>query len=419
MNTVKNYDKLLRSNYLMLSVASVSVLILTFVISNVNLTFGVKLLIFSAVTIVYLLFITINYRRQNTGQFSAGDESNFFNAETEEKLLILEEAGEFFGASLKSGDMFRLLSGRIGELVPFANCSLFLTDETKSNLKIAYSTGKNAKNLKNSEINMAEGLAGKTYVSGKSQTDERLLRDHAVFPPEALENLHGTITVPIFQNSEIFAVLQLFGDAEKSFDKNSVLLLEAVASRIVPLLSGSLAFEKSLSNALTDALTNLPNERAFYLVLENQIAEAQRLSEKRQLTVLVMDIRNFKDVNDQYGHSTGDQILAFAAATIKNQLRQMDFLARSSSDEFFAVLPTASQDITEDIIKRIERAFILNPYKIAHEENIHLQIGFGAATFLQDGETAEELLRLALVKKKQSKSDGNNQVLFFPKEFIN
>ena len=198
------------------------------------------------------------------------------------------------------------------------------------------------------------------------------------------------------------------------------MILEAVASRIVPLLSGSLAFEKSLSNALTDALTNLPNERAFYLVLENKIAEAQRLSEKRQLTVLVMDIRNFRDINEQYGHSTGDKILTFGAETIKNQLRQMDFLARSSNDEFFAVLPTASEEITEEIIKRIERAFVLNPYKIAHEENVHLQISFGAATFLQDGETAQELLHLALVKKKQSKSDDkNNQVLFFPKEFIN
>lgn len=419
MKTADNQDKLLRYNYLTLAATSFAVLVLTFVTSNINLTFAVKLAVFSGFTFVYLLFIFVNYSRQKNKKL-VEDESKIFNSETEEKLLILEEAGEFFGASLKTGDMFRLISGRIGELIPFANCSLFFIDETKSNLKITYSTGENAKVLKNSEINIAEGLAGKTFIGGKPQKDEKLLRDSAVFPAKALENLKEAIAVPLFRNSEIFAVLQLFGDAEKSFDENSVVLLEAVASRIVPLLSGSLAFEKSLSNALTDALTNLPNERAFYLVLENQIAEAQRLSEKRQLTVLVMDIRNFKDINEQYGHSTGDQILAFAAENIKKQLRQMDFLARSSNDDFFAVLPTASEEITEQIIKRIERAFVVNPYKVAIEDNVHLQIGFGAATFLQDGETAEELLRMALVKKKQSKLDSSdNQVLFFPKEFIN
>lgn len=420
MNFNNNHDKPLRLNYLKLTVASVSVLILTFVISNIDLTFGVKLLFFSALTFIYLLFVFLNYRLQTTENIAAEDESKIFNSETEEKLLILEEAGEFFGASLKTGDMFRLVSGRIGELIPFANCSLLLVDETKKNLKIAYSNGGNAKLLKNLQIKTADGLAGKTFISGKPQADKKLVRDVPAFPSEAIENFKETIAVPLFRNSEIFAVLQLFGNAEIKFDEKSLLILEAVASRIVPLLSGSLAFEKSLSNALTDALTNLPNERAFYLVLENQIAEAQRLSEKRRLTVLAMDIRNFRDINEQYGHATGDKILTFAAETIKNQLRQMDFLARSTNDEFFAVLPTASEEITEEIIKRIERSFVLNPYKIAHEENVHLQIGFGAATFLQDGETANELLRMALVKKKQSKSDSsNNQVLFFPKEFIN
>lgn len=410
--------KLLKYNYLTLVTISLAVLVLTFVISNIELIFTTKLYIFTGIIFVYLVLLFFGYSHQAKKQIIE-DKSKLFNFETEEKLLILEEAGEFFGASLKSGDMFRLVSGRISELIPFANCSLFMVDETRSNLKIVYSMGDNAKTLKNNEINMVNGLAGKTFVSRKPQRDEKLLRDRAAFPAAALTGFKDTITVPLFRNDEIFAVLQLFGDNEKRFNEKSLLLLEAVATRIIPLLSGSFAFEKSLSNALTDSLTNLPNERAFYLVLENQIAEAQRLAEKRQLTVLVMDIRNFKAVNEQYGHTTGDKILAFVAENIKKQLRQMDFLARSTNDEFFAVLPTASEEITQTIIKRIERTFVLSPYQVAHEEIIHLQIGFGAASFLQEGETAEELLRLALIKKKQSKSDDNNQVLFFPKEFVN
>lgn len=413
-------DNSFRVRYLTLAVASVFVLILTFLISNINLSFDLKLSIFISAILIYLVFIFFTYRFENKEISTNPSDENIFNVEIEEKLLILEEAGEFFGASLKSGDMFRLISGRIGELIPFSNCSLFLINQEKTTLSVAFSSGENSKYLKNVVIKTSEGLAGKTYVSGNSQIDNKSLCDLTIFPTEFTSDIQGSIASPLSRNGEVFAVIQLFGNSTVKFDKNTLVLLEAICSRIVPLLSSSMAFEKSLSNALTDNLTNLPNERAFYLVLENQIAEAQRLSEKRQLTVLVMDIRNFKEVNERYGHSTGDKILTFASEHIKTQLRQMDFLARSSNDDFFAVLPTASEKITFEIIKRIERTFVLNPYKITFEENIHLQIGFGAATFLQDGETAQELLNTALVKKKQSKSNNkDNQVLFFPKEFIN
>ncbi|MCV5943055.1 GGDEF domain-containing protein, partial [Escherichia coli] len=79
------------------------------------------------------------------------------------------------------------------------------------------------------------------------------------------------------------------------------------------LFLGSLAYEKSLSSALTDPLTKLPNERAFFLVLENQLAESQRFRDERPLTVLAVDIRDFEEINRDYGHSTGDRVLSFAA----------------------------------------------------------------------------------------------------------
>lgn len=187
MNIGNNHGKSLKLKYLTLVTASVSVLILTFIISNIDLTFGVKLSIFAAATFVYLLFIFVSYRHQNT-ENAAEDKSKIFNSETEEKLLILEEAGEFFGISRKSGDIYRLVSGRIGELIPFANCSLFLIDELRSKLKIVYSTGENAKLLKNSELRISEGLAGKAFTGDEPQVDEKLLRDGASFPAQALEN---------------------------------------------------------------------------------------------------------------------------------------------------------------------------------------------------------------------------------------
>ena len=97
----------------------------------------------------------------------------------------------------------------------------------------------------------------------------------------------------------------------------------------------------------------------------------------------------------------------------------MDFLSRSLNDEFLAVLPTAGEEITQAIILRIETAFIANPFIISEKEKVDLQLNFGAATFSVDGDTAQKLLQVALLKKQQSKKPKENQVIFFPKEFVN
>ncbi len=182
---------------------------------------------------------------------------------------------------------------------------------------------------------------------------------------------------------------------------------------------GSFSFEQNISNSMTDALTNLPNERAFYLVLENQIAEAQRFQEERPLTILTLDIQDFADFNRMYGYSTGDSLLAFASRIIGDQLRQMDFLSRSMSDEFWVVLPTASDEITKKIVKRIEAAFTKSAFEISNTEKYYATMNFGSATFLRDGETTNHLLQKALLRKKQSKSGNESSVIMFPREYVN
>ena len=131
------------------------------------------------------------------------------------------------------------------------------------------------------------------------------------------------------------------------------------------------------------------------------------------------NVRNFAEINQKFGHTTGDNLLTFAAQTIKKQLRQMDVLTRSMGDEFLAILPTANEKISADVIERIKRAFISNAFQLSERENINLEINFGAATFWRDGETANELLKTALLRKGQDKSAEKGKVIWFPKEFVN
>ena len=338
---------------------------------------------------------------------------------TENRLLALEEAGTFFGASLKFPDMFRLISSRINELVPFSSCAFFLADEDNKILKIVCAVGDGSRNLLNFEMSSEKGLAGKTFLARQIQHEEKLVSDKNVLPEESLKDIETALAVPLSSGGEVFGVLTLYGSGEATFNEHSIELVEAIETRIAPLFLSSMSFERNLNNALTDALTSLPNERAFYLVLENQIAESQRNRDERPLTILTVDIKNFTGLNQDFGHATGDQILAFAANLIKAQLRQMDFLARSQNDEFLAVLPTTSNKIADEIVERIKKAFIFNDYKISAKQRVTLQLNFGAATFGKNGETAAQLLQYASLHKQQSKSGQKSKVLLFPKEYAN
>jgi diguanylate cyclase (GGDEF)-like protein len=407
--------------YLFLGI-SLAALIATFLVANSAINFPIKASVFVLIIFAYVFLFWFYYPKQSAEQMDYPEENIeiedseiHFTEDIDNKLLALEEVSQFFGASLKPNDMFRLITSRINEMIPFASCALFLADENQTNLKIVFSGGENSEILTNSEFPSSKGLAGKAFISGRCQIDKQNLSNKEVFSPDALSGLKSAIAAPLYRGSDVFGVLELFGNEEKTFGESSLKLLEAIGERFAPLVSSSLAFEKNLSNALTDSLTNLPNERAFYLVLENQIAESQRYRDERPLTVLTIDIKNFTEINQKFGHSTGDNILFFASEIIKNQLRKMDFLARSMSDEFLTVLPTATEEKAQEIMERLNKILETSPYNVSPENKIIVQLNYGSATFWKDGETPNELLKVAHLRKQQNKSSDNPNLLRFPK----
>jgi diguanylate cyclase (GGDEF)-like protein len=390
----------------------------TFWISNTAFPFESKTALFAVIVVAFLgLSAAVNRLfRPASPDTGAGQ---VITDNVEGKLFALEEASEFFGASLKSADMFRLVASRVNEIVPFSAVVLYLADADAKTIELKYAFGENPDRFANAEVEINRSLASKAFLSRMAQLDVDNQCDRRVFPEELMRKFSSSVAVPLLRGSDLFGILVIYSKAGKRYDGSSVTLAEAVAVRIAPLLASSFAFESSVSNALTDTLTSLPNERAFFLVLENQIAESQRFRDERPLTVLAVDIRNFDELNAQHGHVTGDGILEFASILIKKQLRQMDVLTRSAGDEFLAVLPTAAESVAEEVRSRISRAFVVTPFEKLSGEKLFLELNFGSATFWRDGETAPELLRAARLRKDQDKRKERGRVLWFPKDYVN
>ncbi len=156
-----------------------------------------------------------------------------------------------------------------------------------------------------------------------------------------------------------------FSKSRTSYTTEHVRLLESVCQHASSALNNALTFEKTKESALVDPLTELPNARAFYMLLGQRIAECQRMNHE-SLAVISMDIDDFKGINDEYGHAIGDRVLASISGVIRKELRQMDILARYAGDEFVAIMPMASQQMASSVGERIGpplsgRSFPLEP----------------------------------------------------------
>ncbi len=336
-----------------------------------------------------------------------------------DNLKAIGEASEFFGSSLKPADLFRLVSNRVAQVFPFANSALFVAAGSDETILIAQAAGPNTNELLQVEMPLDRGLAGMAWVSGEIELDIDLKLEQAAMPAEALVGSLSAAAIPLSHEDKVFGVLVLYTDRRIEADASLHDVLKAIGDRVGPLFLTSISSEQSMSNALTDTLTRLPNERAFYMILENQLAESHRFRSERPLTILAIDIKNFDEANQSFGFTVGDRLLGFTAENVASQLRKMDFLSRSANDEFLVILPTASQKVADEIMQRIRQRFVDENFSVSETEDIKVWLNFGWATFWQDGETAEQLLQNARVRKQQAKAEEPAKVLLFPKEYVN
>lgn len=159
--------------------------------------------------------------------------------------------------------------------------------------------------------------------------------------------------------------------------------------------------------AITDALTRTRNRRGITIAALEAMAHAERYS--HPLSVAMVDIDHFKEVNDTYGHKAGDRVLEGVAAILVEYLRMPDKVGRYGGEEFLLVFPETGLDQTNKIAERI-RAAVSNAEFDAGERKIKLTISIGATLF-ERGEDLEQLLSRADQALYRAKQSGRNLVV--------
>jgi diguanylate cyclase (GGDEF)-like protein len=182
--------------------------------------------------------------------------------------------------------------------------------------------------------------------------------------------------------------------------------MQFVSQQIATAIERKQAEEKLKFLSLYDYLTKLPNRVLFYDRMKQEIAYAKR--ERKKFSVMFLDLDNFKEVNDKFGHDIGDQLLQGVAKRFSKLLRKTDTICRLGGDEFIILLPRLTQprensvDVALKILNSLNEPFLIKGNKICINTSI------GIALYPDDGEKEEALIKTADKAMYVAKKEGPN-----------
>jgi diguanylate cyclase (GGDEF)-like protein/putative nucleotidyltransferase with HDIG domain len=330
-------------------------------------------------------------------------------SDAQREVFALHEIAQTIGSSLNLSDTVTLVANKLRAIVPFDTCVIYLVDDPSGKAIAAHVSGEEVEVFKRRRINIGDGITGWVIANARSMCNASPDLDLIGIPEEIVKRFRGVLVSPLQREDGAFGAIALYSQSRTSYTTEHVRLLESVCQHASSALNNALTYEKTRDSALIDPLTELPNARGFYMMLEQRIAECQRMN-REPVAVVCMDIDDFKIVNDTYGHSIGDRLLASVAGVVRRELRQMDILTRYAGDEFVAIMPMASSKMAVSISERMRNAVEEQLFSVRNGTMVGLGVSLGVACFPDDGETSEELLSAA-ARRMQTDKNSRKAIL--------
>jgi diguanylate cyclase (GGDEF)-like protein len=223
------------------------------------------------------------------------------------------------------------------------------------------------------------------------------------------EDMRGLVMLPLVAKGEAIGLVELVSKDRPTADPGRITLARTMAHEAAMALENARMYETARNLADRDPLTGFFNHRYLHERLSEEVVRAVRT--RRPLSVVMIDLDDFKLVNDTFGHIYGDRVLAYVAETIRATVRLSDVAARYGGDEFALVLPETGAGGATIVAERILEAFRAAPFMVDGRNQFPVGASIGIASHPRDGRSATDLLRSADALLYLAKGEGGNRVL--------
>jgi diguanylate cyclase (GGDEF)-like protein/putative nucleotidyltransferase with HDIG domain len=310
------------------------------------------------------------------------------------EIYALYEIAQAMGTSLGVSDTMGLISAKLSNLVPFSCTALFVYDEDHEVLRCRFATGTDAEIIQQVAVPNGEGLTGWVARNRQPVVNARPSADFEAAGLNAVSStLQSALVCPLLFNGRFIGTLSVYHVEPDFYRDDHRRLLDRVSEQAAAVINNSMVFEQTQEDSLTDPLTGLPNTRFLFMHLTRELARAQRLGS--EVALMVMDLDNFKDINDQHGHHTGDRALCEVARVLRAAIRPYDICVRYAGDEFIVVLSGCNIEEANQKRHELQKEVDEVYFEARPGKRLRLGISVGVAVFPRDGEPYEEIVAIA------------------------
>ena len=339
--------------------------------------------------------------------------------ETEDWNALLEITDRFFSI-LRFNELLYEVAREIANRMEVFRCSIVFMDEKKeTGFVVATSEGPETERIpldlkKYPEIVYADRSGESVFIPDVSR--------HAMLAPfhEILKkiDLNSIVVFPLIQNEKVLGNLFLRISSHKRFTEREVQLSDRIAKLAARAIWNVHHYETLLQEknqlerlAMIDFLTETHNHRYFSSRLEEEFNRAIRYN--LSLSCILLDVDDFKWINDNHGHRKGDMILREVASVIKGAIRKTDFLARYGGEEFVILLPQTDLTGAFREAERVREAVRSGRYA-DFDQAKKITVSLGVATFPEKTiQTSDELIRAADTALYRAKKNGKDRTESF------
>ncbi len=343
--------------------------------------------------VVSVFYIFLSDRLKDNAKLSAALLEENRNAE------VMSHITRALSSSLKSDEVLLAVVSRLCEMLRAAECSVIRLDSERQTGQMLVQSSD--PQLRNVEIDVNE------YPAVQTAYKDRAL----VFIPND-EKHKGIIAAPMIAQDAILGVICVRSAPLRQLSDANHRFFEVLASTAANALRNAQLFEEVEHRARTDYLTGLPNHRFFQSTLSVEFGRAQR--HNHTLSLLIIDLDFLKEVNDRFGHPSGDLVIRTVAETIRTSCREIDFAARYGGEEFTVILPETPLPGAVQVADRIRER--IGAEQFSGIGNITASIG--VSNFPINALTKEDLIRVADQALYVAKKGGRDRVAYFNYQMI-
>lgn len=343
------------------------------------------------------------------------------NSQVLAQMDLLQDIGMKLVSIIKPDELFALIVAETQQRLHYATCAIL--EASNDHLVFKASSAEFPKELIGLRIPFGKGITGRCALEKKvvNVGDVRLDPDYI---RSGILDIRSEIACPVISAGELLGVLTVESTNENEFTEDDVRLLSILSLQVAVGMRNARMYAEIEKMAVTDPLTGLYNYRYFYQRLGAELARSNRYH--HPLSIIMIDLDDFKKINDHCGHLCGDRVLREAAGAMRRNIRrydepmtlkgaELDIVSRYGGEEFIIIQPdtplAGALVCAERLRKMLETQIApLSGLPCNKESPARVTGSFGVAAF-REGETLESFLKRADTAMYQAKEQGKNRVL--------